>query len=88
MPQIAFKNSKPEINIIYDDSALVEILRNGSPQPNDDSELHEIAIYSGSENPILYLRSYELELRCTFKLEFYPFDAQQCKIEVRFDLFF
>jgi len=40
-------------------------------------------LYHGSENPLIYRNTYEIELHCEFDLYNYPFDSQHWKIEVK-----
>ncbi len=57
--------------------------RMGQPTFNDISEVYEEKIYPGFDNPFIYFRSYDLECHCQFDLVRFPFDFQQCGINVR-----
>ena len=46
----------------------------------DQSDLYETTYFPGSENPILYSRTYALDFLCQFELQKYPFDTQTCRI--------
>ncbi len=45
-------------------------------------EIDENEIFSGERNPFVYNRTYELTLGCNFQLQNYPFDYQNCYIDV------
>lgn len=82
LPGLIFGNSIIETNLKYDDFSTVFVSRKGNPAPNSMTELYENEIFKGEENPLVYKRTYELELSCTFQLEKYPFDYQICYIDV------
>jgi hypothetical protein len=44
--------------------------------------LEEKYLYSGSENPFIFTRTYEIKFNCHFDLHDYPFDLQTCYILV------
>ncbi len=46
-------------------------------------EIYEDEIFQGDSNPFVYKRSYELDLECNFGIQNYPFDYEECFIEVR-----
>jgi hypothetical protein len=46
------------------------------------TELSEIESFQGNENPLIYKRTFELDLHCSFDLHWYPFDTQTCLIIV------
>jgi len=39
-------------------------------------------IYSGAENPFFYSRTYSTKFECDFQLQSYPFDTQECTMEL------
>ena len=47
---------------------------------SDAHDLHEIAYFTGSENPIFYSRELSVKLKCDFDLSYFPFDTQTCFI--------
>ena len=48
------------------------------------SFLDETFFYKGDENYMVLTTGYNMVLHCNYKLEDYPFDTQNCTMEVRF----
>ena len=71
------------MSLAYDDFATVIAQRKGIPIPNSRIDIFENEIFFGDENPFEYNRTYELEFNCGFELHKYPFDYQNCHIDVR-----
>ena len=51
------------------------------------SELDENQIYEGKSNPLIYLRYFDLNVRCNFEFTYFPFDTQKCTVWVRLHFF-
>ena len=66
-----YETTKPDNRSTIDKKSNYEV---------DESDLHEIAYFSGSENPITYSRIFSLDFQCQFELERFPFDTQTCDI--------
>ena len=60
----------------------VVVKRIGSPTLNLPVEVNEDEMFEGELNPFEYNRTYEMTLECNFVLEKYPFDHQDCHIDV------
>ena len=41
-----------------------------------------VLLYTGSENPLVYQRKYQQRFYCTFNFRWYPFDTQECSIDL------
>ena len=54
----------------------------GNPKLTRDNSLNKDELFMGDENPIVYSRFYSMTLNCDFILNNYPFDFQQCYIDV------
>jgi hypothetical protein len=52
------------------------------PVLNVGNDFQDNEKFEGTENPLLYARSYDLEFNCEFELLHYPFDRQTCYITV------
>ena len=50
---------------------------------SDDHEARETAFFTGAETPILYSREINLNLKCDFNLQYFPFDTQTCFISLK-----
>jgi len=86
LPRLIFLNSMDENSLKFDDLSSVIVQRKGPRTLNSYSELQENEIFDGENNPFVYNRTYDMNLSCIFKLENYPFDFQNCFIEVTFTI--
>jgi len=82
IPRLVFSNSLVEERISNDDFSSLEVLRWGKATLNSPSELQKNELFDGAENPLVYTRVYSLHLQCNFELKWYPFDFQECYIQV------
>ena len=41
-----------------------------------------VLLYAGSANPLVYQRKYQQRFYCTFNFRWYPFDTQECSIDL------
>ena len=83
-PEIIFSNNDNDSRMVLDKKALLIVNRmekEGSPSAQSDLDAAEI--FLGELNPILYRRTYSTKFDCDFNLESYPFDTQECKMELR-----
>ena len=79
LPPLYYSNTKEDasINVVH-----LEILRQGKPENNDISELIEGWLFKGAENELQLVAKDELTFRCSFNLSRFPFDVQECSIDV------
>ena len=82
LPRLIFSNSENENYLKFDALTSVIVQRIGSPKLNSPTNINEAEIYDGGSNPFVYNRSYEMTFECNFDLEKYPFDHQNCHINV------
>ena len=82
LPRIIFSNSVKQDFLKFDDISSVIVQRKGLPIPNIAEEIHEDETFEGLTNPIVYNRAYDLGFNCDFDLKKYPFDYQNCFIDV------
>ena len=83
---MSFKNSMVEAQAVLDDFAFVFIkYEQNLPEVNDENELNEDFIYSGKSNQLMYNRFFNLNLRCNLNFQRYPFDQQNCTVQVNFE---
>ena len=91
IPNLIFDNSVPEALIKNDAFSSLSVKQEGYPKLQTEPYMAKITtnfveneIFSGSDNPLVFARNYELMLGCSFELHFYPFDTQICCIVVIF----
>ncbi len=82
IPNLYFDNSVEETYIYNDLLSSLSIYQNGSGIQRIDQYLQENVWYNGSENNLIFLRTYKMGLVCEFDLHYYPFDSQTCSIQV------
>ena len=82
VPILLFKNTKTLERTKVDNESELFGRRKGLSQKPDNDELLETALFSGSQNPLVYSRSYFMEFTQDFDLKFYPFDKQLVTIEI------
>merc|ERR1719320_4754 len=61
------------------------IIKKGNTSYSAITDVDENSIYTGSDNDLLYNRTYTKRFRCDFKLALYPFDTQYCKLVMSID---
>jgi len=83
IPSLVFDNSQKDAYIKNDALSSLSVKLVGLPELKINSDLQENEEFSGSTNPLVYARNFELILNCEFELHYYPFDTQQCYIVVR-----
>ena len=78
----SIKLVKKYLQMTNDDLSVVLVKRKAMGVASDASALQENMHYDGNLNPLTFQRHYDLNLRCGFDFEFFPFDHQLCSIEV------
>ena len=82
IPELIFSNTEQEERSSNDKATLIVINRRGEYYFADHFDMHEIMVFSGEENPIEYKRTYSKTFKCGYVLMQYPFDTQNCLIEM------
>ncbi len=82
IPQIIFHNTENKKESVSDDQAFATIKRSGSYNLRPLSYLHNAHLYEGDENPITISRVYSEKFLCEFDMRVYPFDTQNCTVEL------
>ena len=85
VPTILFSNTDIGLTSKNDDVSFITVLRsqNGSLIGSEVNE--DIMVYQGAENKIKLNRVYKSEFICNYDMRFYPFDIQECMIEMVVD---
>jgi hypothetical protein len=82
IPSIIFDNSVKE-NLVENDHFSSLTVQQSSPGIHLLNEvLQEIVKFKGSENFLIYSRTYKMDLVCEFEQQMFPFDNQICSIQV------
>ncbi len=83
IPNLIFDNSVKEKLVENDKFSTLTIFQNGSGLQEMNEHLQENVKYKGSENFLIYTRTYLMDLGCEFDQHSYPFDTQTCSIQVK-----
>ena len=87
-PRLLIKNNFDEVQAMMDEFAFVFVKPEAKPLVSSLlSELDENQIYEGKSNPLIYLRYFDLNVRCNFEFTYFPFDTQKCTVWVRLHFF-
>ena len=82
VPIVIFNNHKDRKRLLLDENTALVVRKEGNATYNDQEDLEPAEVFRGDENPFVYERSYSLDLECDFDLRNYPFDTQECFIEL------
>ena len=87
-PALVFTNSIPvEVHIVNDDLSYLTVKLEGKPERKTSKDtLQKNEVFDGAANSLRYERYFDLNLRCNYVFENYPFDQQNCSITVSFNL--
>ena len=83
LPPLYFSNTKGSELVLSGNFIKVFIITCGKPLLNKISELNEANIFKGEENDIELLSWNEFTFKCNFNLWSYPFDVQDCSVDVK-----
>ena len=82
IPSIIFGNTENNDVIASDPLAKVTISKEGVFDLSSETVVDEINIFKGSENKITFDKVYTKTLKCIYKLQLYPFDTQECTVNL------
>ena len=88
IPVVFFNNHDKRKRLILDDNTSLVVRKegNGTFNEGDYETLVRAQVFNGEENPFVFERSYSTDLECDFDLRNFPFDTQECFIELRVPL--
>ena len=78
VPKLVFLNTKAKENTKNDDKSFVLARRDSTFKFSETDVKDNIYIFSGSDNPFVMSRSYDVEWICDYDMRWYPFDSQTC----------
>ena len=82
LPPMYYSNTVDDIPILMGNRVQVEIKRQGEPERTDVSRINEDHQFSGEENELHLVARDELIFKCSFELSWFPFDFQNCSIDI------
>ena len=83
IPNLIFDNSVKEKLVENAEFSTLTIFQNVSGLQETNEHLQENVKYKGSENFLIYTRTYLMDLGCEFEQHSYPFVTQTCSIQVK-----
>ena len=83
IPEIIFANNDKSERMILDENALLIVNKEEKEGfPSSQRELDAAEIFLGELNPMVYRRAYSTKFDCSFNLRSYPFDTQECAMQL------
>ena len=82
-PEIIFGNNDEVSRMALDHKSSIIVKRERDGFPNDFTDLVAAELFYGYDNPFLYSRTYATKFECNFDLRSYPFDTQECVMELK-----
>ena len=82
-PSLVFYNTLNEEETELDYYSNLFVRKEGGFVFAEPEVIDETKIYKGSENTIIYERTYMKTFICEFNMEMYPFDTQRCIIDIQ-----
>ena len=83
-PAVEFENTEDNSRMVVDEKAIVvEKQLTQKDQTDCCKNLRNSDIYYGERNPIVYQRIFTTPFLCEFDLRNFPFDTQQCTMELK-----
>ena len=82
IPKIIFDNTEKNDVTAFDKLVKITIAREGSHVSADETVVDETNVFKGSENGINFERVYTNTFKCVYQLHLYPFDTQECTINL------
>ena len=82
LPIVIFDNSNESKRFILDEKTSLLVKKEGEGYDAVDSDLDNANVFYGYENHFIYGRTYSIELECDFDLRNFPFDTQECFIQL------
>ena len=83
LPPLIFSNTVGNMPILSDEPIVVKILKQGEYVHKKIMDLHEGTLFHGNENDLQLNGQYETIFKCLFKLKRFPFDTQNCTINLK-----
>jgi hypothetical protein len=82
IPSLLFDNSVEERHVVNDEFSSIAIYQETQGFKILNEFLQENIEYKGSENYLIFSRTYKMDLVCEFEQHNFPFDTQTCSIKV------
>jgi hypothetical protein len=83
MPSLTFTNTELSQRTIVDDNTEIVVDQQGKGIINSVGEVIENLIFTGEKNSLVMSRLYALTFDCDFELQMFPFDVQECDINIK-----
>ena len=80
VPELVFENTEEKPSTMTDEKTTIKVDKGGHFKSSDISENQNVQYFSGSENSISMSRFYNQRFLCDYRLAWYPFDIQKCRL--------
>ena len=82
-PVLVFKNTKTKLTTITDENVVATVARLGPYTHSQEEDHVDADLFPGQENPLTFQRTYNIPFTCHYHLAWFPFDTQECSMELR-----
>ena len=80
VPELIFENTEEKPSTVIDDRTSMKVEKRGKFKLSDSAENENIQYFNGAQNPVSMTRFYNQRFLCDYKMAWYPFDVQRCKL--------
>ena len=78
LPELVFLNTEQRPKVTLDEETQIIVDRQSSFQLSPITELENVQVYSGSKNPLILSRFYNIKFLCNYEMHWVPFNIQKC----------
>ena len=82
IPTIVFSNTPNNDITLPTTKSVMTVTKEGSHSRSSVDTVEEIYIYQGTENKLTFEASYTKTFSCDYQLQMYPFDKQECTVDM------
>ena len=84
-PTLVFWNTKEQLRTVNDQNTFATIKQEGNGSIIEQEMNEDKQVFQGAENSIALSRVYSIKFSCEYDMAWYPFDVQECHIEMILD---
>ena len=84
-PTLVFWNTKQQLRTMNDMNTFASVKQEGNGSIIGKEVNEDIAEFVGDENTLTMSRVYSIQFFCEYDMQWYPFDQQECTIEMVMD---
>ena len=78
LPKLVFLNTEHRPKVSLNEETQIMVKKLGGFELSTISELENIQLYSGSDNPLILSQFYNIRFLCNYEMHWVPFNIQKC----------